>query len=213
VSIIKQNSAFFIPYLIFLVISSIALMVYGKADTHLYLNGIHSTALDVFFKYYTHTGNGIFATCFTLALCFVKFRYAIISAVSTTLSGIIVQILKILVFKDALRPVLYFKTLYGKMVQIHTVSGATPGNLYSFPSGHSATAFAVFLLLAIIIGKPWLKFVLFILAFFSAFSRVYLSWHFLGDTMVGSLIGVTITLMFYTILSKSKKAWLDKSIF
>jgi membrane-associated phospholipid phosphatase len=210
--IIKHNLFFILPYLFFIIVSMIVLSIFGKMDVHIFINRWHSSFSDVFFKYYTHTGNGIFAAFISIILLFVKYRYAIVSALSATLSGIIIQLFKLLVFKDSYRPVLYFKTFYTGDYQLHLVPGVEPGNLYSFPSGHSATAFAIFFLLAVIIKTKYLKFLLFIIAFFSAFSRVYLSWHFLGDIAAGSIIGVLFTLVIYWLISRSKTPWLDKSI-
>ncbi len=71
------------------------------------------------------------------------------------------------------------------------------GGLYSFVSGHSANSFAVatffFLLL-----KDRLRFIglLFLYATVVAYSRVYLGVHYLGDILVGGMIGSLFAMAF-----------------
>jgi len=208
---LKENKAFIVPYAIILLSVLCFVLVFDKADIHIYLNRFRYPAADWFFKYFTHTGDGIFAFLFTLSLLFVKFRYAVIAAISTTLTGVLVQFLKLVVFEDLCRPLMYFETVYSGSYELRLVAGAPPGLFYTFPSGHAATAFAIFFLLAMISKKRYIKFLFFIVAGISAYSRVYLSWHFLNDIAMGSLIGVLITFSAYWIIHRSKRRWLDKS--
>ena len=69
--------------------------------------------------------------------------------------------------------------------------GAVPDST-SFPSGHSATAFAA----AIVVGfaYPRLRLPLLALAALVALSRVYLGMHFWSDVLAGTLLGVAIGL-------------------
>jgi len=61
---------------------------------------------------------------------------------------------------------------------------------HSFPSGHSAAAFAF----AAGVGRnlPWTAPPLTLLAFLVAYSRVHTGVHYPGDVIVGSLCGVTL---------------------
>lgn len=69
--------------------------------------------------------------------------------------------------------------------------GAIPSSA-SFPSGHSATAFAA----AVAVGLfyPKLRRPLLALAAVVALSRVYLGVHYASDVLVGSLLGVLLGL-------------------
>jgi undecaprenyl-diphosphatase len=69
--------------------------------------------------------------------------------------------------------------------------GSIPGST-SFPSGHSATAFAA----AVAVGLlcPRLRAPLLALALLVAVSRAYLGVHYWSDVLAGSLLGVAIGL-------------------
>jgi membrane-associated phospholipid phosphatase len=62
----------------------------------------------------------------------------------------------------------------------------------SFPSGHSATAFAT--AAAVALFYPRLRVPLFALAALVALSRVYLGMHYATDVLVGSALGAVIGL-------------------
>jgi undecaprenyl-diphosphatase len=66
------------------------------------------------------------------------------------------------------------------------VVGRRPGS-YSFPSGHSASAFAAATLLAL--HYPQSRRLLFSVAGLVAFSRIYLGAHYPGDVLSGSVCG------------------------
>jgi len=63
----------------------------------------------------------------------------------------------------------------------------------SFPSGHSATAFAIATVLATIYRKTvWVPVLCYTMAAGAAFSRVYDNKHWISDVLVGSVIGFGI---------------------
>ena len=69
-----------------------------------------------------------------------------------------------------------------------------PYSQYSFPSGHTAAAF----LIAIVLSKyyPKYKYPLFIIAILTAISRLYIGLHYLTDIIIGAIIGVIIGIIF-----------------
>ncbi len=79
----------------------------------------------------------------------------------------------------------------------HCWAAILPPDQYSFPSGHSITAFAT----GISVGLfyPELQACLVVAALLIALSRIILGMHFLSDVVVGSLIGVTLALVSYHI--------------
>ncbi|HKL96023.1 MAG TPA: phosphatase PAP2 family protein, partial [Paludibacteraceae bacterium] len=95
----------------------------------------------------------------------------------------------------------------------HQVDGVTLHQMFSFPSGHTATVFSLMLALTLIFHKKtWLSFVFFMLAFITAYSRIYLSQHFAEDVLFGSFIGVSMTLVAYWLYQRQSYAWQEKSI-
>ena len=77
--------------------------------------------------------------------------------------------------------------------------------LNSFPSGHATSAFAVFTCLVLLSNNQFLKFVFFVLALTSAFSRTYLSQHWLVDITFGSIIGTVTATLFYFIFELANR--------
>jgi undecaprenyl-diphosphatase len=77
-------------------------------------------------------------------------------------------------------------------VEPHCWSAILPPDKYSFPSGHSITAFAV----AISVGLFYheLQISLLVVALLIAASRIILGMHFLSDVLAGSAIGVVLGL-------------------
>jgi undecaprenyl-diphosphatase len=75
-------------------------------------------------------------------------------------------------------------------IEPHCWASILPPDKYSFPSGHSITAFAV----AIAIGLfyPELLGTLLTVAALIAASRIILGMHFLSDVLAGSAIGVIL---------------------
>jgi membrane-associated phospholipid phosphatase len=95
---------------------------------------------------------------------------------------------------------------------LHLVDGVQMLSYNSFPSGHSATIFALCLCLAAFSGLNRWKVVLFFIAVLVAFSRIYLSQHFLSDTYFGSMIGVLIASITYIRLNNINAVWLDRDL-
>jgi membrane-associated phospholipid phosphatase len=78
---------------------------------------------------------------------------------------------------------------------IHRVSGVDIHTLSSFPSGHTATAFTIFILTSYFFKNTWVVLIGFSYALCAAYSRVYLAQHFPLDTAGGMIVAL---ISFYT---------------
>jgi membrane-associated phospholipid phosphatase len=194
----------------FLFISSLLLSVgfYGKKPLHLYFNHLNSPFQDIFFKYFTNFGDGWFAIGILIVLLFfINIRKIVIGLAAFLISGLVSQILKKVFFSDHLRPSKCFSP-----DQLHYVEGVALHSYNSFPSGHSTTAFAIFLFLAFVFKNKFYQVIFVIIACLTAYSRVYLSQHFFEDVAVGGIIGIGSFFLSYFIFNNLKINWFDKNI-
>ncbi|CAA9289773.1 MAG: putative membrane-associated phospholipid phosphatase [uncultured Adhaeribacter sp.] len=75
---------------------------------------------------------------------------------------------------------------------INIVAGC--GGRFGFLSSHAANTFAIAMLFAVILPRPYryFKFFLFVWATAISYSRVYLGVHFPGDVLAGALLGILL---------------------
>lgn len=180
-----------------------------KSQLHLYINSYHHDLSNTLFYYLTFLGEGWTALIIAVILLFVRYRYAVIVILSYALSSVIVQYLKHFVYSDHDRPVIFFKN----NPDLYLVPGVDNNIYNSFPSGHSTTAFAIYLCLALFIPNKWSKLCLFMLALLVGWSRVYLSQHFFEDIYAGSFIGVASAILIFMMFTRNQqKNSLDASI-
>ncbi len=66
------------------------------------------------------------------------------------------------------------------------------GGAQSFPSGHSAQAFALGSVIASHYDEPWIKVTAYSMSTIAGLSRVYLGYHFLSDWAAGSVLGIAV---------------------
>ncbi len=189
---LKKNKAFFIPYFIFLLTGGITLVLWSKTEIHLFINQFHCPAADVFFSAWTWLGLGAMIIPVALVLAFVRFRYLLISVLGFLISGGINNLLKQIFHSP--RPLSVFNDMHQSLYLVPNVDVYSD---YSFPSGHTATGFAMFCLLALYTKNNFLKVLYFIIAFLIAYSRMYLSEHFLKDVYAASFVGVGTALLTY----------------
>lgn len=206
----KDNRHFLLPYIFILIIVSGFLVVFTKTELHIFTNQIHAQFLDLFFKYVTYLGDGVLIAVLFLALLFVKYRYALAFLSGALSASLLINLIKKVFLHDVYRPSKYFE-LY-ETYQLHFVEGVHLHAFQSFPSGHTTTAFNLFFMLALLVEKRWLKTIFLAIAVVVAYSRVYLSQHFLIDIVAGSVFGVVTIFVAYYFFSKPEKTWLDKSV-
>jgi len=84
------------------------------------------------------------------------------------------------------------------------------GGRYGFTSSHAANTFAVAIFLSLTI-KDWsLSGILFIWAALNAYSRIYLGVHYPGDILFGTLTGIIVGILVYTLYNYIKRYYLNQ---
>ena len=167
-------------------------LMYPKIQTHLMLNGYHTSALDTFFKYVTKLGEG-FPVYLGLILLVFSRRKGLLILLGQALTFVITQVLKFAFAHP--RPATYFKEMGVDLpATVDDVKLRTACN--SFPSGHTSAAFSFFVCLALMTPRKWAPLWV-VSAWIVAYSRIYLSQHFLEDILLGSIIGVVSSCIVY----------------
>lgn len=206
----NENRGFLVPWLLLLTIAAVLLVTYPKAQLHILSNQMHSPFCDTFFKTITNLGDGVLIAVLFVALLFVKYRYALAFLSGSLAASLVINLIKKLLLHDVYRPSKYFE-LY-ETYQLHFVEGVKLHAYQSFPSGHTTTAFNLFFMLAVIVKNQWLKLFFLVMAAVVAYSRVYLSQHFLIDIAAGSVFGTGFIFIAILFFNKIDKPWAEKSI-
>ncbi len=86
------------------------------------------------------------------------------------------------------------------------------GGKYGFVSSHAANTFAIaaFMTAALRKNQAWVGIVLYLWAFISSYSRIYLGFHYPGDIFCGAVLGILVGLIlwkvFQLVLLKNKES-------
>jgi len=200
----RSQRFYLIPYLIFLGASAIILWQIQKGDVVLWINDRHSAVADVFFKYFTHLGDGLAVVAVIIVLLILRrFRHALVLVVLGVSQAIVSAILKMVIFGKSPRPAKYFE---GTDL-LNFVEGVSIHHWNAFPSGHTMTFFALTWFVSTIVKRPVWAFILFLVALTGGISRIYLNLHFFEDVVAGSIVGVLLCI----IIMKLFKGYLSET--
>jgi undecaprenyl-diphosphatase len=176
-------------------------MFISTLDTSLTLaiNSCHSPFFDNFFYIYTQTWTWIPAILVLLVWMWRKWGVRSLYVVAGIAFCILLSdqisssLLKPLVAR--LRP-----THNPEIADlIHTVNGYRGGR-YGFVSSHAANAATFVTFTALVFRNRLYTILLSLWAFLTAYSRVYLGVHYVGDVLCGALIGVLVGMGVYFVL-------------
>ena len=84
------------------------------------------------------------------------------------------------------------------------------GGKYGFVSSHAANTFAIaaFLTPALRRYRPWAGLALYLWAFISSYSRIYIGYHYPGDIICGAILGILVGLVLWKVFQIiQRKAW------
>ena len=165
----------------------------GKNEFFLLLNTNQGKVADYFLGIFTNAGD---ASMWVVVLFITLFVLKQKQAWPLLLSGFVVstiftQVCKYVIMPNAPRP---WAAIQNHSL-LHYVSFITPLLKSSFPSGHTATAFSIYLILCLLLQKKWWLWVGLIYALLVGYSRIYLAQHFPFDVAAGMFVGVLTVLI------------------
>lgn len=194
-----SNTVFIFSTLVVNILLIISSFVINKGAFLYHLNSYQSYVFDVFFNVITYLGDGVLILGVSgLFLLLKKYKVALWNAIIYLFSGILVQLPKHLM--NAPRPRKYLEDFEQLSMPIW-VNIKTQN---SFPSGHTTSAFAMFVFFALALENQVLKYFFFIIACLVAISRVYLLQHFFIDVVAGAFIGSISALLIMWFLRYKK---------
>lgn len=231
IDFLKRNSVFIGLSLMLIIALGLAIALIPRGELHLILCNRHTPARDIFFRYYTHIAEWLPYVLCLLIFLFGRAGHAALAASCIACSELTTQLIKHII--QAPRPLLWFSENMPQ-VQLPLAEGVKMNYLFSFPSGHTTSFFALFFALAMIVTslhqehskqkEPsyWQSFLyiilipltLFLLAALGGYSRIYLSQHFAQDVLGGMCVGLVISLVCYAIFSRFKnQKWYNYHFF
>ncbi len=154
---------------------------------------------DVLFRYWTLLGTG---WVFLPLMAWVVWRHRphwrwVLAAMAAF--GALNLFLKRVVFAGMLRPAAFAET-WGV-----TITSPVPlHHHYAMPSGHTGTAFVAAAVVALLVRRRWVRWLVWGLALGVGYSRVYLGQHFPRDVVVGMVLGIGVTLICYRWLAPGR---------
>tara|TARA_Y100001978_G_scaffold39748_1_gene35342 strand:+ start:372 stop:992 length:621 start_codon:yes stop_codon:yes gene_type:complete len=176
-------------------LGALFILFQDKLDFQKKINQLGNPVLDLVMRNLTYAGDGLFAVLVFIVLLFIRIKTALIALISFALTAGIVQLLKHTVFETMKRPYYFLQS----DVNFRIIEDFTYHSSNSFPSGHSASIFAICTVIAYQYkSKLSIQLLLVVIAVLVALTRVYLCQHFLQDIIAGSLIGTLIS--YYTSL-------------
>lgn len=186
---LKKAANFYYTYFFFLVIGVVSFLYLTHGDFVLALSGLHNTAFNYFFRFWTYGGDGVLFAIVAVWLLFTRRKYGYIYLLIGLIQGSISFLMKQIVFAGSPRPKAYFEGIQ----MLDFIEGVDVYSYNSFPSGHTMAAFSIACFLALMLQNNRWSFLLAIGAVLVGVSRVYLLQHFLIDIIAGSLIGVIVS--------------------
>ncbi|MBN1926888.1 MAG: phosphatase PAP2 family protein [Prolixibacteraceae bacterium] len=172
-------------FLFFAIISVFIVVFFERGEVELWANSWSNRLLDVFFLLITTLGSGWFAAGILVVFLFTDYRKALFVIATLLFVALFTNILKRVIFLQHYRPLWDF--FYA---DLHRLIYMLPIRyMYSFPSGHTMTAFALATLISAFYRERWFSIAMFGLSLIVGISRVYLLQHYFIDVLCGAALG------------------------
>lgn len=188
------------------ILSLITFLKYLDTTATLAINGLHCTYLDNFMMMYT--GRFIWIPLYLSLLIIMLRNFPLRANIACILVTIALVTINDQVSSTLIRPYiarLRPSNLLNPISQyIHIVNGYRGGS-YGFPSAHAANCFGTAIFVFYVFRRSVLSKVLAIWAILMCYSRVYLGVHYLGDVMMGCLVGFINASIVYFVFEHTMK--------
>ena len=221
----KTLLVYVIAYLVLLTVVLGLLYTYPKAELHMMLNAYHTRLEDTFFKYFTILAEWPLYALALLPLLWKKIKITLFFAISELTGGAVLQALKFFFKSD--RPASVFENYPDMTLPLVEGVNMHHGNSFPSGHASTFFVFCTCCALILayrhqkrarqlraaanpevgeshkanLVSKRFLLSLtmlsLLIFAVLGAYSRIYLSQHFLSDVCVGSIIGFTTPLLIF----------------
>ena len=195
--ILTNNRLFFVLFLFWVIFGALLQIFFTPTQLIFWINEHYTNLLDWLFYYVTLLGEDTVWLCLMFGLMFEHYvrvhkkSYEMKSLLVVWLVKGLVSVSLKRVFNYP-RPLQVYEYL-GR--QTHLVEGITIHRWQSFPSGHTITAFALAVFIAIILKQKKGAIFALIVAMLVGYSRIYLFQHFPIDVFVGSILGVGVVVL------------------
>lgn len=198
-SLTRSSKTYLVFFLFLWFILLILSLLFPKFGIHQWLNGYHNFLLDTFFSWITFLGDGIFAVLISVVFFVYDKKKGLLILSTFLLSSLLAQLLKNFVFDDFMRPFYYIQA---GSIQVPIIEGLKMHSSNSFPSGHTTTIFALTTMICLFYESKKIGVYLLLIAVLVGYSRIYLSQHFLEDTLAGSILGFMTSLLIFISFKK-----------
>lgn len=201
-------SAFLRVYGITWVLGLLLVSWFDKGQFVIWFDQLHTPVLNVLFIGLTYLGDGAALAMLCLVFLLIRYKYAIALTLIGLLQLVSVAVLKKGIFGRTPRPLAYLEE--GTLT--HLVPNITIHQWYSFPSGHTVTAFGLCFFIALVNEKKHIAYACVAAAWLIGLSRVYLAQHFLVDVVAGSAVGVLLTGAVYVATVQVPTFWKNEKL-
>lgn len=171
-------------------------LIFLDKELTLFLNGLNSPALDAFF--YAATSMMLWVPLFLTILWMIFRRQGGRGLMTVVVIGLLILIADQLT-SGLMKPLFErLRPTHDGVMQylVHTVNGYR-GGLYGFASSHAANTFAVATFLVLVVRRWSLSIAMVAWALINSYGRVYQGVHFVGDVLVGAIIGIVVGRLIY----------------
>jgi membrane-associated phospholipid phosphatase len=167
------------------ILALVGVWSFPKMEFFRLVNPLHGPYLDGFFKAITYLGDGWCSITIGMLLILTgKRSIGIKVLVAYAISGALAQLLKKFIAMP--RP----RAIIPDSAYPHFLPGYTLDGWNAFPSGHTASVFALTAILAWSSPVQANRAMLAIAAILTGYSRIYLGQHFPDDVLSGALLGL-----------------------